>query len=114
MRRAFHARGHDAWSCDLLPAEDGETRHHHVGDVLAFAAAARWDLCIFHPPCTDLASSGARWWKAKGPARRDAALGFVQALWAVDCPRVALENPVGRLSTLWLPPHTDRAAVVVW
>lgn len=104
MRRAFAARGHEAWSCDLLPAEDGETARHHVGDVVAFSRASQWDLCIFHPPCTDLASSGARWWAAKGAGARDAALYFVAALWAVDCPRLALENPIGRLSTLWRPP----------
>lgn len=52
MRRAFQARGHEAWSCDLLPAEDGEAARHHVGDVVAFSRASAWDLCVFHPPCT--------------------------------------------------------------
>ena len=59
VRRAFAARGHDAWSCDLLPAEDGNRRHLqcNVKEVLDLG----WDLVIAHPPCTRLCNSGVRW-----------------------------------------------------
>jgi hypothetical protein len=61
VRRAFRALGHDAWSCDLLPAEDG-THHHYEGDVLDMLSDGRdlWDLMIAHPPCRYLCNSGAK------------------------------------------------------
>ena len=58
VRRAFRALGHDAWSCDLLPAEDGSP-FHVQGDVLPILGDG-WDILIAHPPCTHLAVSGAR------------------------------------------------------
>lgn len=67
VREAFRRRGHDAWSFDLLPAED-ENRYHFEGDVLNIGAGINWgiwDLIIAHPPCTDLAVSGARHFPAK-------------------------------------------------
>lgn len=93
VRRAFCARGHDAWSCDLLPAEDSDPRHL-LGDALLTALALPWDLMIAHPPCTYLAVSGARWWGG----RRDEqarALDFVRALLAMPIARIAVENPPG-------------------
>lgn len=102
VREAFRKRGHDAWSCDLLPADDASP-FHIQGDALATIGKG-WDLIIGHPPCTDLAVSGARWWKAKGPQAAKDAIAFVKALWAAPYPRVCLENPVGRLSTLWMAP----------
>lgn len=60
VRRAFTALGHDAWSCDLLPASDGSNRHL-IGDVRDFLNDG-WDLlAVFHPPCTRLCNSGVRW-----------------------------------------------------
>lgn len=59
VRRAFRARGFDAWSCDLLPAEDGSP-YHLTGDVRRYLADG-WHLMIAHPPCTYLANSGRRW-----------------------------------------------------
>lgn len=60
VREAFKARGHDAWSCDLLPTEiEGQ---HHECDIDRIIHQ-KWDLMIVHPPCTYLAVSGARWWK---------------------------------------------------
>ena len=61
VRRAFRERGHEAWSCDLLPAEDGSP-YHLLGNVLPWLKA-EWDLMIAHPPCTYLSRAGARWWK---------------------------------------------------
>ncbi len=121
VREAFRARGHDAYSCDLKPAEDGSP-HHIQGDALAAIAAGcpadgrPWDLIISHPPCDYLTVSGNRWFSddAKagagvltGGARRQAqreALALVRAVWDCACPRVAIENPIGRLSSLWREP----------
>ena len=93
VRRAFRSRGHDAWSCDLEPAED-LSPHHIRGDAAAAVIDSSWDLVIAHPPCRYLAASGARYWKDR-QAEQAAALAFVRALWAAPCPRMALENPVG-------------------
>lgn len=66
VRRAFAARGHDAWSCDFLPAEDGSNKHI-VGDVRAVLNDG-WDLlAVMHPPCTRLCNSGVRWLTAPPP-----------------------------------------------
>jgi len=97
VRRAFRARGHDAWSCDLLPAED-DSEHHFTADVLKLIGSGEWDLMIAHPPCTHLAVSGARWFKYKKRNQADA-LDFVRALLSAPIPRIALENPVSVIST---------------
>jgi hypothetical protein len=78
VRDAFLARGHQAMSCDLTPSETPGP--HHAGDVRELLEPGRWDLLIGHPPCTDLAVSGARWFAAKGRARQAAALDFVRTL----------------------------------
>jgi site-specific DNA-cytosine methylase len=91
VRRAFRSRGHDAWSCDLLPAED-DSAHHKTADVLPYLNGD-WDLMIAHPPCTHLAVSGARWFKDK-LAEQEEALRFVQALLDAPIHRIALENPI--------------------
>lgn len=103
VRDAFAARGHDAWSCDLLPTE--KPGQHIIGDVLEVLGLG-WDLMIAHPPCTYLANSGERWMK-NNPERqekRKEAVEFVRALWNAPIPRVAIENPVGHLSTAFMPP----------
>ena len=97
VRRAFRERGHDAWSCDLLPADDGSP-HHYQQDVIALLEPGRWDLMIAHPPCTHLAASGARWFKDKRHEQADA-LSFVRLLLEAPVPRIALENPVGIISS---------------
>lgn len=98
VRDAFRARGHDAWSCDLLPTETPGP--HYQGDVLAVLGEG-WDLMIAHPPCTYLASSGLHW-NRRRPERQaltDAAVAFVAQLLAAPIPRIAVENPIGALST---------------
>jgi hypothetical protein len=96
VREAFRARGHEAWSCDLLPAAD-DSPFHIQGDVLAQLDAG-WDLAIFHPPCTHLAVSGAHRFAVKQREQREA-LAFVRALLGAPIPRIALENPIGIIST---------------
>ena len=98
MREAFRALGHDAWSCDVEPADDGSP-YHIQGDVLAHLGDG-WDMMIAHPPCTDIAVSGARWFKQKREdGRQERALDFVRALLDAPIPRIALENPVSIIST---------------
>lgn len=96
VREAMRARGHDAVSCDLLPAEDGSP-HHVEGDVRALLGDG-WDLAVFHPPCTRLTVAGARWFKGR-EAEQASAISFAEALWSAPIPRIALENPIGVLST---------------
>lgn len=97
VRQAFRSRGHDAWSCDLIPAEDGSLYHIH-DDIRERFVWKDWDLMIAHPPCTHLAVSGARWWKDKEEEQAQA-LTFVQTLMDAPIPRIAIENPVGLIST---------------
>lgn len=104
VRDAFRARGHDAWSADILPTE-GDPRWHIRGDALAAVASGPWDLLIAFPPCTHLSAAGARHWPAKqADGRQRAAVDFVRALWDAPVARVALENPVGWLNTHWQKP----------
>lgn len=101
VRRAFRALGHDAWSCDVIEAEDGDPHHFHndVLDVLWGAPeGASWDLLIAHPPCTHLAVSGARWFKDKQSEQAEA-LAFVRSLLDAPVPRIALENPISVISS---------------
>lgn len=101
VRRAFAALGHDAWSCDLLPAED-RSNHHIVGDVRTLLGEG-WDMLIVaHPPCTRLCNSGVRWLSVppagRGVADMRAELEAGAALfsdcWNAPVERVAVENPV--------------------
>ena len=98
VRDAFAARGHNAWSCDLLPS-DTPTDKHYQGDIFDFIEGD-WDIGIFHPPCTDLAISGAAHFKEKiKDGRQQAAIKFFERLYECDIPRICLENPVGVIST---------------
>lgn len=101
VRRAFSDLGHDAWSCDLLPSEDGSNRHI-VGDVRDLLGDG-WDLlAVMHPPCTRLCNSGVRWLKVPPPGRTlpemwaelDDGAALFSACWNAPIPRVAVENPV--------------------
>lgn len=103
VRDAFTSRGHDAWSCDTLPSET--PGQHYQGDARDFLEAG-WDLLIAHPPCTFITRSGLQWLK-KQEDRRDLqahALGFVMQLWRAPIERIALENPIGVLSSAWCKP----------
>lgn len=100
VRDAFSALGHDAWSCDLLPAES--PGNHHQGDVFGFVGSRNWDLMIFHWPCTRLCNSGVRWlYGGKGKvvdaermeAMRQDARSF-RSLLDMPVPLIAGENPI--------------------
>jgi hypothetical protein len=98
VRDAFAAKGHDAWSCDILPTES--PGNHFQGDVLQYLDKG-WDLMIAHPPCTHLAVSGARWFtEGKKPwSLQEEALDFVRKLLDAPIDKIALENPVSVIST---------------
>lgn len=100
VRDAFRARGHDAWSCDLLPSE--RPGPHIQGDVLDVLNDG-WDLMVAHPPCTYLSRAGARWWAGRERMAEHAA-AFVLVLWNAPIPRVAIENPIGQLNQRWRYP----------
>lgn len=102
-RDAFARRGWDAWSCDLLPSLS-PCGNHIQGDALDAIRSRSWDLVIAHPPCTFLSKAGSRHWYAAGRLEhRIAAFRFVEALYNATVAPVAIENPVGALSTLWRP-----------
>lgn len=121
VREAFRKRGHNAWSCDLLEAED-ESKYHYQGDVCEILLE-EWDLMIAHPPCTHLAVSGARWFKDKQKEQAEA-LGFVRTLLEAPIPRIALENPVSIISSRirkpdqiiqpWQFGHGETKATCLW
>lgn len=123
VRRAFRERGHDAWSCDLLQAEDGD-EHHVIFDAVGLAnKLGRWDLMIAHPPCTHLSSSGARWFKDKQQEQQEA-LDFVRLLMAAPIKRICIENPIGIISSRirkpdqiiqpWQFGHGETKATCLW
>jgi len=103
VRDAFARRGHDAMSCDLLPTEkDGP---HYQGSVFDIINDG-WDLMIAHPPCTYLSSSGLHWNKRRPEraAQTEEAIQFFMALANAPIPQIAIENPVGCISTRWRKP----------
>ena len=101
VREAFRKRGHDAWSCDILPADDNSP-YHFQEDVLGILNNG-WDLMIAFPPCTHLCVSGARWFKNK-IAEQQEAMDFFLSLANARVPRIAIENPVGIMSTYYRKP----------
>jgi len=103
VRSAFRALGHDAWSCDLLPSDDG-SEFHILGDVLKIIDD-EWDMMVAFPPCTHLAVSGAKHFAAKrADGRQQEGIDFFMALANANIPRIAIENPVGIMSSVWRKP----------
>ena len=98
VREAFKAKGHYAFSCDLLESE--QKGYHHCGNVLDILKYD-WDLMIAHPPCTYLASSGMHWTTRgiRDPKLTEDALEFVKQLLDAPIPMIALENPIGCISS---------------
>lgn len=120
VRDAFAAKGHDAWSCDLLPSD--MPGNHIQGNVLDILEDG-WDMMIAHPPCTDLAVSGAAHFKRKAQEQLSA-LRFVRHLLNAPIHRIALENPVSVISTKiqkptqvihpWLFGHPEQKTTCLW
>lgn len=123
VRQAFRDRGHDAWSCDLLPSED-DSPYHIQGDCVPLLGDG-WDMMICHPPCTHLAVSGARHFAEKArDGRQQEALKFVQTLLTAPIDRICLENPISIISSHirkpdqviqpWMFGHPETKATCLW
>lgn len=136
VRDAFKARGHDAWSCDLLPSE--KSGNHLTGNVIfaldgsnngnyfdELVGNVKWDMLIAFPPCTHLSVSGARWFKEKQRnGTQDAAIDFFLCFAHCCIPKVAIENPIGIMSTHYRKPdqiiqpwqfgHPESKATCLW
>jgi hypothetical protein len=109
--KAFRLLGHEAYSCDLLPCYGGHPEWHFQEDVFEVLKRMKFDLCIFHPPCTYLTCTGNKWMKPEFKERfpnreqqRKDAIEFFMKLTRVDCDKIAIENPVGIMSTEWRKP----------
>jgi site-specific DNA-cytosine methylase len=100
VREAFAKRGHDVWSCDLLPTE---IPGQHIQDDVIEHLNSGWDLMIAHPPCTHLAVSGARWFKDK-IIQQEEAIKFFMALVKAPIEKICIENPVCIMSRLHRKP----------
>ena len=128
VREAFTKRGHDAWSCDLLPAEI--PGNHYQCDVLSILDKG-WDLMIAHPPCTYLTISANKWYKPEFASRfptryqdRYMSIAFFMQLMLTNIPRIAVENPVGIMSSCyrkpdqviqpWMFGHGETKATCLW
>lgn len=102
--KAFRTMGHEAYSCDLLPCSGGHPEWHIQGDV-APLLNQKWDMVIAFPPCTDLASSGARWFAEKrADGRQQRSIEFFMRFADHDCPKICIENPVGVMSSIYRKP----------
>lgn len=121
VTKAFRDRGHEAFSCDILPTE-GNPDWHIQGDVLEILDQG-WDMMIAHPPCQHLAVSGARWFKDKRSETADA-LEFVRMLMDAPIERICIENPISLISSRirkpdqiiqpWQFGHGETKATCLW
>lgn len=124
VRDAFTRGGADAWSCDLLPTES--PGQHIQGDAIVALRSRSWDLVIAFPPCTYLCVSGMHWTTRglRDPKLTEDALEFVRAFMDSDVPRLAVENPIGVISTRirkpnqviqpWQFGHPESKATCLW
>lgn len=107
VAKAFREKGHDAFSCDIQPCSGGRPEWHIQENVISVVMNGidEWDLMIAFPPCTHLAVSGARWFKEKQEdGRQHQAINFFLKLTKLPIEKIAIENPVGIMSTKWRKP----------
>nr|WP_241426863.1 hypothetical protein [Dysosmobacter acutus] len=116
--------GHEAYSCDLEPCSGGHPEWHLQVDALELLKM-KWDMILAFPPCTHLAVSGARYFEEKRKdGRQQRGIEFFMAFADADCDRIAIENPVGIMSTYWRKPdqivqpwqfgHGETKATCLW
>ncbi len=116
--------GHEAYSCDIEPCSGGYPKWHIQDDVLNYLTN-EWDMMIAFPPCTHLAVSGARWFKQKrADGRQQKAINFFMALANAPIEKIAIENPISIMSTVWRKPdqivqpwqfgHGETKATCLW
>jgi hypothetical protein len=105
VTKEFRKLGHEAYSCDLQPCSGGHPEWHIQKDV-KIILDEQWDMIIAHPPCTHLASSGARWFKPKvKDGRIIEAARFFMLFTRAKAPKIAIENPVGIMSNMYRKPN---------
>jgi len=105
VTKAFRALGHEAYSCDILPCSGGYPEWHIQKDVVE-VLKQDWDMIIAFPPCTHLASSGAAWFEAKrADGRQQKAIDFFMIFANHPCEKIAIENPVGVMSSNYKKPN---------
>jgi len=123
VREAFAAKGHDAWSVDLLPCEQGSL-FHIVADWREAYKLTKWDMICAFPPCTDLCVSGARHFARKqASGQQQASIEFFMEFTRLDC-AWCIENPVGIMSNIYRKPdqiiqpwqfgHGETKATCLW
>ena len=107
--KAFRERGHEAYSCDIQAQSGGHPEWHIQGDALKAIESQQWDIIIAHPPCTYLTVTGNRWYNVERYGEKaiqryrdqEEAMEFFMAIAGADCERIAIENPVGIMSSRW-------------
>ena len=111
VANAFRERGHEAYSCDLIPCSGGHPEYHLQCDALELLKI-KWDIILAFPPCTYMANSGAVRMRVKGEivqerfAKAMEAKAFFLRFYEADCPRIAIENPTP-MKIIGLPPYTQ-------
>lgn len=104
--KAFRAKGHEAYSCDILPCSGGHPEWHYewlLEDIIG--EGSEWDMIIAFPPCTHLSVSGAKWFEQKRKdGRQQYAISFFKMIAVRNCPKICIENPVGVMSTEYRKP----------
>lgn len=130
VTKAFRNKGHEAYSCDILPCSGGHPEWHIQGNVIPLLND-KWDLIIAHPPCTRLTVAANKYYKPEYADRfpdihneREEAVKFFMFFTNLRCPRVAIENPIGIMSTKYKKPtqiiqpyqfgHKERKATCLW
>ena len=104
VTKAFREKGHEAYSCDV-EATSGEHPEWHFQQDVTELLQKKWDMIIAFPPCTHLAVSGAAWFEQKKKdGRQQQGINFFMMFTRVDCDKVAIENPVGIMSSIWRKP----------
>lgn len=104
VTKEFRLKGHEAYSCDIISCSGGHPEWHIQGDVLPLLEE-KWDIIIAFPPCTHLAVSGAAHFaKKRADGRQQQGIDFFMKFIDIKCPCVAVENPVGIMSTLYRKP----------
>lgn len=122
--QAFRDKGHEAYSCDILDTSGSHPEWHIKGDVLLLLND-HWDMILAFPPCTHLAASGARWFEEKRKdGRQQKAIEFFMRFTDLKCTRVAIENPIGIMSTVYRKPdqiiqpwqygHGEQKSTCLW
>ena len=104
VTKEFRDRGHEAYSCDILPSSGSLSEYHLQQDVVPLLKQ-EWDLIIAFPPCTHLAISGAAWFEQKRKdGRQQEGIDFFMLFTNLDAPKVVIENPVGIMSRIYRKP----------